>query len=188
MMSSSVRNNTGYYSASFLNALECFEFTLARAARTLDFLSSEWTGAIRMDLPSVVNSTWDSGAILSKSRMGRSMTTAQLFPCFTKFLITACPPAISNSMVDQCKYMIAFKLSEVKVLPSFSIDSPLRSLRFHGNGLSKHPKTLEKHRKVRFLSSPLQNPGFPRVFRISGQLLWLSCTSMHVHACTCCVV
>jgi len=44
------------------------------------------------------------------------------------------------------------------------------------------------NRCVRFLSSPLQNPGFPRVFRISGQLLWLSCTSMQVHACTCCVV
>jgi hypothetical protein len=41
---------------------------------------------------------------------------------------------------------------------------------------------------VRFLSSPLKNPGFPRVFRISGQLLWLSCLSMHVHACRCCVV
>ena len=43
-------------------------------------------------------------------------------------------------------------------------------------------------RVVRFLSSPLKNPGFPRVFRISGQLLWLSCLSMHVHACRCCVV
>ena len=49
MMSSRVRNNTGYYSASFLNALECFEFTLARAARTLVFLSSELTSAIRID-------------------------------------------------------------------------------------------------------------------------------------------
>jgi hypothetical protein len=27
-------------------------------------------------------------------------------------------------------------------------------------------------RVVRFLSCPLKNPGFPRVFRISGQLLW----------------
>jgi hypothetical protein len=49
-------------------------------------------------------------------------------------------------------------------------------------------KTLGKHEKVRILSSPLKNPGFPRVFRISGQLLWLSCLSMHVHACRCCVV
>jgi hypothetical protein len=48
-MSSRVRNTTGYYSASFLKALECFEFTLARAARTLAFLSSESTGAIRME-------------------------------------------------------------------------------------------------------------------------------------------
>ena len=52
--------------------------------------------------------------------------------------------------------------------------------------LSKSSKTLGKHSKVRFLSSPLKNPGFPRVFRISGQLLWLSCLSMHVHACRCC--
>ena len=73
-----------------------------------------------MDLPSVVNSTWDSGAILSKSRMGRSMTTAQLFPCFTRFLIIACPPQESISMVDQCKYMIAFEFPEVKGVTSFS--------------------------------------------------------------------
>ena len=33
-----------------------------------------------------------------------------------------------------------------------------------------------------------KNPVFPRVFRILGQLLWLSCLSMHVHACRCCVV
>ena len=50
------------------------------------------------------------------------------------------------------------------------------------------PKTQGKHLQVRFLSSPLKNPGFPRVFRILGQLLWLSCLSMHVHACRCCVV
>jgi hypothetical protein len=54
--------------------------------------------------------------------------------------------------------------------------------------LSNSSKTQGKHPKVRFLSSALKNPGFPRVFRISGQLLWLSCLSMHVHACRCCVV
>ena len=43
-------------------------------------------------------------------------------------------------------------------------------------------KTLGKHQKVRFLSSPLVNPGFPRVFRISGQFLWLS---VPIHACPC---
>jgi hypothetical protein len=43
-------------------------------------------------------------------------------------------------------------------------------------------------RVVRVLSSPLKNPGFPRVFRILDQSLWLSCLSMHVHACRCCVV
>ena len=53
---------------------------------------------------------------------------------------------------------------------------------------SNYHKTQGKHSKVRFLSSPLVNPGFPRVFSISGQLLWLSCLSMHVHACRCCVV
>jgi|GEM_PF-2521439 len=43
-------------------------------------------------------------------------------------------------------------------------------------------KTLEKHRNVRFLSSPLQNPGFPRVFRISGQFLWSSVAPMQLGA------
>jgi hypothetical protein len=47
---------------------------------------------------------------------------------------------------------------------------------------------MGKHAKVRILSSPLKNPGFPRVFRISGQFLWSSCLSMLVHACRCCVV
>jgi len=121
-MSSRVRNTTGYYSASFLKALECFEFTLARAARTFDLLSSELTGVIRMDLPSVVNSIWDSGAILSKSRMGRSMRTAQLFPCFTRFLIISYTPALLIVMVDQCKRMIAFDFPEVNGFPSFSSD------------------------------------------------------------------
>jgi hypothetical protein len=54
--------------------------------------------------------------------------------------------------------------------------------------LSNSSNTQGKHSIVRFLSSPLKNPGFPRVFRILGQLLWLSCLSMHVHACRCCVV
>jgi len=35
---------------------------------------------------------------------------------------------------------------------------------------------------VSFLKPVLQNPGFPRVFRIFSQLLWLSCTSMLAHA------
>jgi len=48
--------------------------------------------------------------------------------------------------------------------------------------LSKSSKTLGKYSKVRFLSCPLKNPGFPRVFRILGQLLWLS---VPIHACPC---
>ena len=61
--------------------------------------------------------------------------------------------------------------------------------RVEGNWyLSNHHKTLGKRPKVRFLSSPLKNPGFPRVFRISAKFLWLSCLSMHVHASRCCVV
>lgn len=36
--------------------------------------------------------------------------------------------------------------------------------------------------QVRILSSPLQNPGFPRVFRISGQLLWSSVAPMQLGA------
>jgi hypothetical protein len=54
--------------------------------------------------------------------MGRSMTTAQLFPCFTKFLIITYSTLQSIPMVDQCKYMIAFKLPEVKEFPIFSSD------------------------------------------------------------------
>ena len=44
--------------------------------------------------------------------------------------------------------------------------------------LSNSTKTLGNTPKVRFLSSPLKNPGFPRVFRISGQLLWPSVAPM----------
>ena len=146
-----------------------------------------------MDLPSVVNSTWDSGAILSKSRMGRSITTAQLFPCFTKFLIIACPPLESNAMVDQCTYTIAFKLPEVKELLSFSTDGsddrrPPCSLRFHGNGLSNASKRLGKHPKVRFLSCPQDRS------TLYFQLSWLRRFShiwpialafLHVHARAC---
>jgi hypothetical protein len=44
------------------------------------------------------------------------------------------------------------------------------------------PKTLGKHEIVRFLSSPLKNPGFPRVFRISGQLLWPTVAPMQLGA------
>jgi hypothetical protein len=94
-------------------------------------------------------------------------------------------------MVDQCKYMIAFEFPKVKGLPSFSRDEAEdwpSCPRFHSYSLLNCPKTLGIHQKVRFLSSPLKNPGFPRVFRILGQLLWLSCLSMHVHACRCCVV
>jgi hypothetical protein len=40
------------------------------------------------------------------------------------------------------------------------INDPPCSLRFHGNGLSNYLKTSEKPPNVRFLSSPLQNPGF----------------------------
>lgn len=186
-MSSRVRNTTGYYSASFLNALECFEFTLARAARTLAFLPSESTGAIRMDLPSVVNSTWDSGAILSKSRMGRSMTTAQLFPCFTKFLIIAYPTLQSISMVDQCKYMIAFEFPEVKGLPSFYSDdcgdrrSALvpaipRQLRFEP--LKNMGETPESSVPVLSAAKPWFSAGFSHIFSIALAFL-------HVHVCQC---
>ena len=43
--------------------------------------------------------------------------------------------------------------------------------------LSNHHKTQGKQPIVRILSSPLENPGFPRVFRISGQALRLRCPS-----------
>jgi len=47
---------------------------------------------------------------------------------------------------------------------------------------SNYHKTQGKHSKVRFLSSPLKNPGFPRVFRISGQLLWPTVAPMQLGA------
>lgn len=75
------------YSASFRKAFECFAFTFALAARTFDFALAGAAGAIRIDCPSVVNSISDSGLIFSKSRIGRSITIAQLLPCFTRFLI-----------------------------------------------------------------------------------------------------
>jgi hypothetical protein len=43
-------------------------------------------------------------------------------------------------------------------------------------------KSQEKHQKVRFLSSALKNPGFPRVFRILGQFLWPAVAPMHLGA------
>ena len=46
-------------------------------------------------------------------------------------------------------------------------------------------------RKTPKSSNPVlsaQNPWFSQVFSHFGQLLWLSCLSMHVHACRCCVV
>jgi hypothetical protein len=43
-------------------------------------------------------------------------------------------------------------------------------------------KTLGKHEKVRILSSPLKNPGFSRVFRISGQFLWPTVAPMQLGA------
>src|SRR5581483_1508107 len=41
--------------------------------------------------PSVVTSRGDSGSILSRSRIGLSMTRAKLFPCFVSFLIIDTP-------------------------------------------------------------------------------------------------
>jgi hypothetical protein len=48
--------------------------------------------------------------------------------------------------------------------------------------LSNYHKTQGKQPIVRILSSPLKNPGFPRVFRISGQFLWPSVAPMQLGA------
>ena len=53
---------------------------------------------------------------------------------------------------------------------------------------SRKPVYRQRYRGFESLPLRSQNPGHTGVFRVSGQLLWLSCTSMHVHACTCCVV
>jgi len=47
---------------------------------------------------------------------------------------------------------------------------------------SNSPRTLVKHRKVRFLASPLKNPGFHRVFRISAKFLRPSVAPMQLGA------
>jgi len=52
--------------------------------------------------------------------------------------------------------------------------------------LSNPSKTQGKHAKVRFLSTPLVNPGFPRVFAFRRSSFGFLCLSMHVHACRCC--
>ena len=52
-------------------------------------------------------------------------------------------------------------------------------------------RTLQKHweNTQMFGSRPLRSkPWFSQGFSHFGQLLWLSCLSMHVHACRCCVV
>jgi len=76
------------------------------------------------------------------------------------------------------------------IVPRPGFRAPTDNLTTFSNPFSGASRTLPKpqgkHEKVRLLSSPLKNPGFPRVFRISCQLLWLSCLSMHVHACRCC--
>ena len=51
--------------------------------------------------------------------------------------------------------------------------------------IAKTPRSSVPVLSASFLKPVLQNPGFPRVFRIFGQLLWLSCTSMRVHARAC---
>ena len=61
-----------------------------------------------MDLPSVVNSTWDSGAILSKSRMGRSMITAQLVPMFNQILDHGPVPALPFRRVTNAHTSLPF--------------------------------------------------------------------------------
>jgi len=48
--------------------------------------------------------------------------------------------------------------------------------------LSNSSKTQGKHTNVRVLSSPLKIPGFPRVFRISGQVLWSPLAPMQLGA------
>ena len=60
--------------------------------------------------PSVVSSTCDSGSIFNRSKIGRSITIAQLLPCFTNFLITFHP----RKMVDQCVTIVITLCAGVK--------------------------------------------------------------------------
>jgi hypothetical protein len=64
------------------------------------------------------------------------------------------------------------------IVPRPGFRAPTDNLTTFSNPFSGASRTLPKpqgkHQKVRFLSSPLKNPGFTRVFRISGQFLWSS--------------
>jgi hypothetical protein len=72
------------------------------------------------------------------------------------------------------------------IVPRPGFRAPTDNLTTFSNPFSGASRTLPKpqgkHEKVRFLSSPLKNPGFPRVFRISGQLLWSSVAPMQLGA------
>lgn len=79
--SSSVRKvGVKDYSANFLNVFLCRALTFARAIATRALRSVGDTGAMVTVDPSVVISTGSSGRILRRSRIGRSMTSAQLLP------------------------------------------------------------------------------------------------------------
>ena len=68
------------------------------------------------------------------------------------------------------------------IVPRPGFRAPTDNLTTFSNPFSGASRTLPKpqgkHEKVRLLSSPLKNPGFPRVFRISCQLLWPSVAPM----------
>jgi hypothetical protein len=71
-----------------------------------------------------------------------------------------------------------FERTHVPLNRGFHRDTWVCSLGYPSSPLSPAAKSREKPQEVRFLSSPLKNHGFPRVFRISGQLLWPSVAPM----------
>jgi hypothetical protein len=102
--------------ASSLFALGRLLFTLVHAARILALLSSELTGAIRMDCPSVVSSTWESGAILSKSnRLAPPRTPS---PGFSPEGGTSLPVCVSHRILARTQpfYILSMRKHLYQIL------------------------------------------------------------------------
>jgi hypothetical protein len=99
-----------------LSALGRLLFTLVHAARILALLSSELTGAIRMDCPSVVSSTWESGAILSKfNRLAPPRTPS---PGFSPEGGTSLPVCVSHRILARTQpfYILSMRKHLYKIL------------------------------------------------------------------------
>src|SRR5579864_7357406 len=74
------------HSASFRNAFPYRLWADSWAASNFFLRAAGFAGATISCFPSVLTSRGVSGSILRRSRIGRSITNAKLFPCFVSFL------------------------------------------------------------------------------------------------------